>query len=59
MNCRKGAAASTSCCRMVWLCEYQRLSAPKMLQVPSVTMNGGSRRQVTSDAVDQAAGERR
>ena len=43
MNCRKGAAASTSCWRMVSLREYQRLSAPKMLQVPSVTMNGGSR----------------
>ena len=42
---------------MVLLSENTRDSArQKMLQVPSVTMNGGSRRSVTSSAVDHAAG---
>ena len=34
--------------RIVSLLEYQRLSAKKMFSVPSVTMNGGSLRLVTS-----------
>ena len=34
-------------CRMVSDCEYQTLSAPKMLHVPSVTMKGGSFSRVT------------
>ena len=33
--------------RIVSLLEYQVLSAPKMLQVPSVTMKGGSLSRVT------------
>ena len=45
---RNGADASMSCARMVSLREYQVLSAPKMLHVPSVTMKGGSLSLVTS-----------
>ena len=44
-----------SCERMVSEAEYQRLSAKKIDQVPSVTMKGGSLSRVTSDAVDQPA----
>src|SRR5215813_9677325 len=48
VHCRKGAVSSMSCARMVSLPEYQRLSAKKMLQLPSVTMNGGNLSRVTS-----------
>ena len=47
-HCSSGAVFSMSCARMVSLCEYQRLSAKKMVQVPSVTMKGGSVSRVTS-----------
>ncbi len=39
---RNGASAATSCARIVCEPLYQRNTAPKMLQVPSVTMKGGS-----------------
>src|SRR5882724_1037158 len=47
-TCRNGAAFATSCERMVSEAEYQRLSAKKIDQVPSVTMKGGSLSRVTS-----------
>ena len=47
VHCRNGAVASISWERIVSLPEYQRLSAKKMLQVPSVTMKGGRRSRVT------------
>src|SRR6266404_5406615 len=46
-TCRNGAAFATSCERMVSEAEYQRLSAKKIDQVPSVTMKGGSLSRVT------------
>ena len=47
VSCRNPAAAATSWERMVSLAEYQRFNAKKMLQVPSVTMNGGSLKYAT------------
>ncbi len=49
----------TSCERMVSVAEYQRLSAKKIDQVPSVTMNGGSLQPRHQHAVDRAAAARR
>src|SRR5215475_5765588 len=51
VNCRNGADSSISCARIVSLPEYQRLRAKKMLQVPSLTMNGGKSSRVTSTAL--------